>query len=84
MLGLCRCVVYSLAAARRLLTVVASPGGHEFQGVWASQALRHRLRVVAHGLSSSAGCAIFPDQRLDLCLLHWEVDSLPMSHQGIS
>ena len=23
-----------------------------------------------------------PDQRLNLCLLHWQVDSLSLSHQG--
>ena len=25
---------------------------------------------------------IFPDQGLNPCLLHWEGDSLPLSHQG--
>ena len=25
---------------------------------------------------------IFPTQGLNLCLLHWQVDSLPLSHQG--
>ena len=25
---------------------------------------------------------IFPDQGLDLCLLHWQVDSYPLYHQG--
>ena len=25
---------------------------------------------------------IFLDQGLNLCLLHWQVDSLPLSHQG--
>ena len=28
-----------------------------------------------------ANCGIFLDQE-DLCLLHWQVDSLPLSHQG--
>jgi len=23
-----------------------------------------------------------PDQGLNLCLLHWQADSLPLSHQG--
>ena len=27
-------------------------------------------------------CVIFPDQGLNLCLLHQQVDSLPLSHQG--
>ena len=35
-----------------------------------------------HGLSSSAACGIFPDQRSNLCLVHRQVDSLPLSHQG--
>ena len=24
----------------------------------------------------------FPDQGLNLCLLHWQADSLPLNHQG--
>ena len=27
-------------------------------------------------------CGIFSDQILNPCLLHWQVDSLPVSHQG--
>ena len=27
---------------------------------------------------------IFPDQGLNSCLLHWQADSLPVSHQGSS
>ena len=27
---------------------------------------------------------IFPDQGSNLCLLHWQAGSLPLSHQGIS
>ena len=38
--------------------------------------------VVVHGLSCSKMCGIFPDQGSNLCLLHWQVDSLPLSHQG--
>ena len=40
------------------------------------------LPVVVHGLSCSVACAIFPDQGLYVCLLHWWEDSLPLSHQG--
>ena len=29
------------------------------------------------GLSCSTACGIFPDQGLNPCLLHWQVDSLP-------
>ena len=31
--------------------------------------------AVVHGLTCSAACGIFPDQGLDLCPLHWQVDS---------
>ena len=31
--------------------------------------------VVAHGISCSMACGIFPDQRSNQCLLHWQVDS---------
>ena len=27
-------------------------------------------------------CGIFPDQRSNPCLLHWQADSLPLGHQG--
>ena len=39
------------------------------------------------GKNSGVGChfllqGIFPTQRLNLHLLHWQADSLPMSHRG--
>ena len=37
--------------------------------------------AVALGLSSSAARGFFPDQGLNLCLLYWQVDSLPLNHQ---
>jgi len=40
------------------------------------------LIVVAHGVSSSAACGIFLDPGSNPCLLHWQADSLPLSHQG--
>ena len=40
------------------------------------------LLVVAHRLSCSEACGIFPDQGLHPYLLHWQVDSLPVSDQG--
>ena len=36
---------------------------------------------MAHGLSCSAACGIFLDQVLNLHLLHWQVDSLSLSHR---
>ena len=38
--------------------------------------------VVAQGLRCSLACGVFPDQGLNPCLLHWQVDSLPLSNQG--
>ena len=38
--------------------------------------------VVAHGPSCSTVCGIFPDQGLNPCPLHWQVDSQPLRHRG--
>ena len=38
--------------------------------------------AVAHGHSCSLACGIFPNQGLNPFLLHWQVDSLPLSHLG--
>ena len=38
--------------------------------------------VVAHRLRFSMACETFPDQRLNTRLLHWQLDSLPLSQQG--
>ena len=40
--------------------------------------------VVARGVSCSAACGVFPDQGSNPFLLQWQVDSLPLSHQGSS
>ena len=37
---------------------------------------------MVHGFSHSVAYGIFPDQGLNLCLLHWQADSLPLSYQG--
>ena len=37
---------------------------------------------MAHGLSCSAAWGIFPDQGLNPCPLHWQVDSQPLRHPG--
>ena len=65
-----------LVAVRGLPTVVASlVVEHRLWGAWASVA-------VARGLSCSTACGIFPDQGSNPCLLQWQMDSLPLSHQG--
>ena len=38
---------------------------------------------MAHGLSCSAACGIFPDQASNPCPLHWQVDSQPLRHQEV-
>ena len=38
--------------------------------------------VVANGLSWSVACGIFLDQGWNMCLLHWQAESLPLSQQG--
>ena len=43
---------------------------------------------ISQGKNTEVGCyflfqGIFPTQELNLCLQHWQVDSLPLSHQGI-
>ena len=79
---------YSVAAVRRLLIAVASlvvePG---LRGWRDSIAVSLDLQstgsiAVAHGFSCSAPCGIFLDQGSNPCLLHWQVGSLPLSHQG--
>ena len=37
---------------------------------------------MVHGLSCSVACGIFPNQGSNLCLQHWQVNSLPLSHEG--
>ena len=43
-------------------------------GLWVQQA-------VAHSLSCSFACGIFPDQGSNPCFLHWQANSLPPSQQ---
>ena len=38
--------------------------------------------VVAQRLSCSKACGIFSDKESNQSLLHWQVDSSPLSHQG--
>ena len=37
--------------------------------------------VATHGLSCSTACGTISDQELNPCVLHWQMDSLPLSHQ---
>ena len=74
--------------AVRGLSLVAASGGHSSSrcaGLSLSRPLLLRGAgsvVVAHGLSCSAACGIFPDQGSNPCPLHWQADSQPLRHQG--
>ena len=85
MLGLRYCVGFSLVAesegssliaVHRLLTAGASPARglqelrHMGSGVAAPTLQSMGSAAVAHGLSCSVACGIFPDQGSNLCLLH--------------
>ena len=88
------CMGFSLVAAHGFLIVVASLVEHVLQGAQAlvvaahglsscsSQALEHRLSGWVLGLSCSEARGIFPGQGLSLSLLHLQVDSFPLNHQG--
>ena len=95
MLGLCCCTGFSLVAASRGCSLAAVPGlliaqaACRLQELWlrGSVVAAPRLEstgsvVVGHRLSCPEACEIFPDQGLNLCLLHSQVDYLPLSHQG--
>ena len=60
-----------LQRLQRAGSVVAALGLHSVGSV-----------VVEHKLSCSPACGIFPDQGSNPCLLHWQVDSYPLHHQG--
>ena len=62
-------------AVRGPLTIAASRCGAQAPDAQSSV-------VVAHGLSCSAACGIFPDQGPNPCPLHWQADSQPLRHQG--
>ena len=68
----------------RWLLLLLSTGSREQMGFSScgSQAREHRLNSCGNGLSCSAACGIFSDQGVNLCLLHWQADSLLLSHQG--
>ena len=77
----------------RGLSLVVASGGHSSSrcaGLSPSRPLllrstgsrRTGSAIVAHGLSCSAACGIFPDQGSNLCPLHWQADSQPLRHQG--
>ena len=69
---------------------VALQTGSSGSGGWSARKnprFIHRLLLFfyvlkVHGLSCSMACGIFLDQGQNPRLLHWQADSLPLSHQG--
>ena len=49
--------------------------------LWRNTGSRAQPIVMAHGLSCSKASGIFLDPGSNPCLLQWQVDSLPLSHQ---
>ena len=77
----------------RGLSLVAASRGHSSSRcaglslsqpllLWSTGSRDRGSVVVAHGLSCSAACGIFPDQGSNPCPLHWQADSQPLRHQG--
>ena len=75
------------------LSLVVASGGHSSSRcaglslsrpllLWSTGSRRPGSVVVAHGLSCSTACGIFPDQGTNPCPLHWQADSQPLCHQG--
>ena len=90
-LDLCCCFwALPLVVVHGLLIAVASrckarapSTGFSSCGMKASRVYSTGSIVVAHWLNCSQACGIFPAQGLNLCLLHWQGNSSPLSHQGI-
>ena len=83
---------FSLVAASRgycLFSVASLVAEHGLWGVQTSAVVTPELYrrltgsiVVVHGLNCFTACGIFLDQGLNPHLLHWQVDSLSLNHQG--
>ena len=76
------CGERGLLSSCGLLIAVASFVEYGCQGMWFSVAAGPGLQgtdslVAAQGLSYFMACGIFQDQGSNLCLLHWQADSLP-------
>ena len=83
--GLCCCVrAFSSCGKQRGLLLVP---GHGLCSVVASFLAEHGLQsegsvALAHGLSCSVAWRILMDQGWNLCLLHQQANSVPLSPQG--
>ena len=78
-------VGFSLVVKNRVSPLCCSAQASRFRDFSCCRAWSpgHTCSVaVVHKLSCSAACGVFMDQGLNLCLMHWQADSLPLSHQG--
>ena len=93
MLGLRFCARAFSSCGKRGPLFVAASGGRSSSRcagpslsrplpLWSTDSRCAGSVVVAHGLSRSAACGIFPDQGSKPCPLHWQADSQPLCHQG--
>ena len=92
-LGLRCCTGFSLVAERGLLSGCDAQAFHRggcsccgagalvvvAPGIWSTGSI---VMAVAQVLNCSMACGIFLSQGWNPCLLSWQVDSLPLSHQG--
>ena len=74
-----QCTSFSLW---RLLLLLSTGSGHMVFSSCSSWSLEHRLNSCEWGLSCSEACETFPDQESNPCLLHWQANSLSLSHEG--
>ena len=87
LLGLCSFALASSCTEWRLLFIAVqglliAVDSVEKHSLWGTAELCSRGSViVVHRLSCSSACGVFPDQGSNPCLLPWQVDSLPLSHQ---
>ena len=89
-LGLLFTAVHGPLLAEVLLVVgfsccgAQAPGHAAFSscGTWAQYLCCTGPILVANRLNCSVACGIFLDQGSNMCLLHWQVDSSPLSQQG--
>jgi len=83
------CGDFSCCRAQALGTQASAVVAHGLQQLWLMGfsscglwSLECSSVVAAHGLSCSVVRGILLDQGLNWCLLHWQVDSLQLSHLG--
>ena len=88
------CKLFSSCIEQRLLSKLQCMGcswqwllfllarGHVGFSGCGTLVLEHRLSSCGAKAQLLYGGGIFLDQGWNLCLLHWQVNSLPLSHQG--